>query len=365
MVHGAFEVVIPLAECDAHIASFLLGVVAWTLPTCLLGIGLFWCLLRRMLRAPLDRLAASLRDMAEGEGDLTKRLKLPRVDEIGEVGHWFDRFATRVHDTVAASRALAHDVDVGARMIAKESERLAHGAASNAATIQEINASLVEINTQAERAAASCETAHNGASRAREAVQRGTGEVQRLNEAMAAIQESSQAVTRVVAVIQDVSFQTNLLALNAAVEAARAGEAGRGFAVVAEEVRDLARRSATAATETSQLIESARQRASNGVRIAAEFATVLTTIDGDTTNVGQVLDGTADNAKQQRANVQQVVGGVTNLGKTTQDNAASAEELATTAAESSTHIGRLQQLMAAFRVELPRAGTAGDADANG
>ena len=354
MVHGAFEVVLPMSVCDAHIASFLGESFAWALPVCAVGLLLFWALLRRVLKDPLNRLAEQFRDVAEGDGDLTKRLSLPREDEIGEVGHWFDQFASRIHDTVAQARQLSGDVDGASRMISKESQRLAQGASTNAATIQEINASLLEINTFADRTATACDSASDGAGRAKQAVQRGNAEVDRLGQAMAAIQESSQAVTRVVGVIQDVSFQTNLLALNAAVEAARAGDAGRGFAVVAEEVRNLAQRSATAATETSQLIEQARERAEHGVKIASEFAQVLGSIDGETTRVGDLLHEAADSAKSQRQNVSQVATGVTELSQTTQDNAASAEELAVTSVQSTERMSQLLKLVESFKVDLTK-----------
>ena len=158
-------------------------------------------------------------------------------------------------------------------------------------------------------------------------------------------------MTRIVSVIQDVSFQTNLLALNAAVEAARAGEAGKGFAVVAEEVRNLAQRSATAATETRQLIEEACRRAENGARIAGEVTKVLGQIDAQTTQVATSLNEVAATASGQRESVDQVSKGVTGLSQTTQDNAASAEELAVTAEQSSGRMARLLQMVETFKVD--------------
>jgi len=349
--HGAYELVLPLAPCDAQIAAFLGEGLLFALPVIVVALGAFWFMLQRALRRPLQRFTAQLQDVAEGKGDLTKRLAMDRADEIGEAGSWFDRFVSRIHDTIVNVLNLTGDVDGAARMISKESQRLAHGASQNAATIQEINASLEEIVQQAEKTATACGEAAAGAVRARESATRGNEEVRRLDQAMAAIQESSATVTRIVGVIQDVSFQTNLLALNAAVEAARAGEAGKGFAVVAEEVRNLAQRSATAATETKQLIEEACRRAENGARITAEVTRALGDIDVQTAQVSTSLAGVVEATSSQRQGVDQVTHGVTALSQTTQDNAASAEELSVSAIQSSDRMAQLLRMIETFRVD--------------
>jgi methyl-accepting chemotaxis protein len=355
-MHGAYELALPLAQCDAHITSFLGESLLVGVPVLAIGLLGFWVLLRRTLRDPLRLLAKQLREVAEGDGDLTRRLDLRREDEVGEAAQGFDRFATRIHDTIVQVLSLSGDVEGASRMISKESQRLAQGASQNAATIQQINAALEEIKQLAETTSGACSEADAGAARAKQSVGRGTQEVERLNQAMAAIQESSQTVTRIVGVIQDVSFQTNLLALNAAVEAARAGEAGKGFAVVAEEVRNLAQRSAAAATETSQMIGEACRRAEHGTKIAAEVARVLVEIEAETGTVGNTLRAAATAAMSQKQNVDQVTSGVAELSQTTQDNAASAEELAVTSVQSSDRMSQLLRQLETFKVSREALG---------
>jgi methyl-accepting chemotaxis protein len=354
MVHGAYEVVMPLSQCDAQVAGFAWGTMLWCLPVALIGSWMLWWMLDRQVRRPLVELSGQMRDIAEGEGDLTKRIQSTRRDEIGETARWFDAFAGRMHDTIAHVAHNSEPIDRAGKAIAGESHRLASGASQSAATIEEINATLQEIRSLSIRTDESCQSANVGAEAASAAAVRGNGESERMNQAMAAIQESSTAVARVVQVIHDVAFQTNLLALNAAVEAARAGEAGKGFAVVAEEVRSLAQRSAAAASETGQLIGEASKRAENGARIAADVVTVFGSIMAETSKVSQLLVGVAEGTTQQSRNVEQVTNGVTVLSQATQDNAAGAEELAVTANESAERIAELRRMVGTFKVDLSK-----------
>lgn len=304
----------------------------------------FW--LNRPTEALIDRLAS----MSVGQCDLTRRLNMPRPDEVGVIATYFDAFVDRVQEALGSVSNLSAEALSSAHVIAHESRRLADSSFTNAATIQEITASLCEINELADTSSGSCQEASRRATCAQEAVIRGNSDVVRLMAAMAQILESSDTITKVVGVIQEVSFQTNLLALNAAVEAARAGESGKGFAVVAEEVRSLARRSAEAAAETSELIEEANRRATNGGRIAEEVASVLAQIQTETMQVGGLLSGAAEEVVRQSCSVGTVRIGVDSLSDSTQQNASSAEGLAVASCDSSDKINRLQLLVAQFKL---------------
>lgn len=304
----------------------------------------FW--LNRPTEALIDRLAS----MSVGQCDLTRRLNMPCPDEVGVIATYFDAFVDRVQEALGSVSNLSSEALSSAHVIAHESRRLADSSFTNAATIQEVTASLCEINELADTSSGSCQEASRRATCAQEAVIRGNSDVVRLTEAMAQILESSDTITKVVGVIQEVSFQTNLLALNAAVEAARAGESGKGFAVVAEEVRSLARRSAEAAAETSELIEEASRRATNGGRIAEEVASVLAQIQTETMQVGGLLSGAAEEVVRQSSSVGTVRIGIDSLSDSTQQNASSAEGLAVASCDNSDKINRLQLLVGQFKL---------------
>ena len=173
------------------------------------------------------------------------------------------------------------------------------------------------------------------AGQTRQAANDGDKSMVQLNEAMTGINESSEKISKIIKVIEEIAFQTNLLALNAAVEAARAGEHGKGFAVVAEEVRNLAQRCASAARDTTGLIEDAVHRAQQGTHVASEVGNSLTAIVQQATTVSDLIDGIARAGQEQAQGVEQVNTAVAQMDKVTQQNAAGAEEAASAAEELS------------------------------
>lgn len=354
MMHGAYEVVMPLGPVDAKVASFLGAAAAIGLPALLVGWLLFWWLLRQRLQQPLLRLGSHLTSLADriarGDADLTERLDRREQNEIGVVGRAFDRLLHCVHDMVALVSSRSRQIDQAAHAIRQEAMRMATGASQQAAGVEEVTSSLQEVHGAVARLSANCQSANGLAAQASESAGYGKGQIENMNRAMAAIQESSQAVTRVVDVIHSVAFQTNLLALNAAVEAARAGEMGKGFAVVADEVRNLAQRSSQAATQTAHLVEQASQRAEVGGKLTREVEGAFAQIADRTVEVSRLLGSMAADAQQQNATVGSVTRGVSSISQVTQDNAASAEELAVTANESATQVTTLLRMVAGFKV---------------
>ncbi|MFT3866997.1 MAG: methyl-accepting chemotaxis protein [Nibricoccus sp.] len=220
-----------------------------------------------------------------------------------------------------------------AAQIATTSQNLAASASEQASSLEETSAALEELSGTTNQNAERARSANDRAAAARASVERGATQMRELQAAMTSIQESSSEITKIVKTIDEIAFQTNLLALNAAVEAARAGEAGAGFAVVADEVRSLAHRSATAAKETTTLVDNARQRSERGAALAGDVSKNLEEILTETRTVDSLVSGIAAASNEQSVGVDQIKKAASQLDQLVQANAATAEENASAAEE--------------------------------
>jgi len=216
-------------------------------------------------------------------------------------------------------------VSSAAQQVSAASQSLAEGATEQAAGLEEASSSIEEMASQARQNSENAQQASALSTEARTSADKGTEAMGRMNQAIQGIQTSSNETAKIIKVIDEIAFQTNLLALNAAVEAARAGEAGKGFAVVAEEVRNLAMRSAEAAKNTNEMIETSVKNAQNGVQLAEEVTTVLQEI------VTNIID-----------QVNQAIG---QMDKVTQASAANAEESASAAEELNAQAEELNRVV--------------------
>ena len=210
--------------------------------------------------------------------------------------------------------------------VTNSSLKLADASTDQAASLEESSSSLEEMSSMTRLNADNSSQASNLAKKAKENADKGSEVMNDMNEAINEIHQSADETAKIIKVIDEIAFQTNLLALNAAVEAARAGESGKGFAVVAEEVRNLAMRSAGAAKDTTQMIEKSVQSAQRGVAIVSQVSEILVDVVNDITKTSGLVDEIAAASDEQAKGIEQINCAISQMDKTTQQNAASAEE---------------------------------------
>jgi len=262
-------------------------------------------------------------------------------------------FNAAIAQLEAAMKSLAERggaIDVGTSQIASATDDLSRRTEQQATSLEEAAATLEEVTTMVRRTAESTDRARAVAGAAQADATKGGEVIRRAVEAMGAIEKSSQQITQIIGVIDEIAFQTNLLALNAGVEAARAGDAGRGFAVVASEVRALAQRSAEAAKEIKTLISTSTGQVSQGVALVAETGQALQRIVEQVTEINRVVAEIAAGAKEQATAVVSVNQSIGEMDKATQQNAAMAEESTAASHNLSDEAKRLAALIAEFDV---------------
>ena len=332
----------------AKAANTRTGVLIGAVIAILIGIVLATGISRSLVN-PMGRIVERIKDIAQGEGDLTQRVDQERKDEIGELGLWFNSFVDKIEKLIAEIASGAQDIDTGAQQVSGSSQQLSQGATQQAANLEEINASIEEISSMTKRNAEGADQAAGLSHTSLGTAGQGKEGMQQMTTAMDEIQSSSQEINKIISVIDEIAFQTNLLALNAAVEAARAGEAGKGFAVVAEEVRTLAQRSSEAAGNTADIIKLASERADRGRTIASEVSGFLNEIHDSTQEVHGLLSDIARASQEQSEGVGQVGQAVGDLDRIVQQTAGNSEELAAAAEESSSQISSMRGLISQFK----------------
>jgi len=299
----------------------------------------------RSITRPLHHLLHVLKDIAEGEGDLTRRLETGRTDELGEVSVWFNRFVDNVHAIASQVSGTAiristsvHAMNATAEQISTTVEQVAGQSAGLATAGEEMSATSTDISRNCISAAAASnragETARGGAVVVRETLsgmEKIAASVQESARTIATLGERSDQIGAIIATIEEIADQTNLLALNAAIEAARAGEQGRGFAVVADEVRALAERTGRATREISAMI-GAIQRETSGAVASME------------NGMGEVAKG-IESSRNSGSALEDILAVISEVNLQVQQIATAAEEQSAVSTEMSGSIHQINDMM--------------------
>ena len=373
---GVVEIVLDRTESLARIAdarNAILGICALFL---VVGVGVA-SFITASIKKPLCLARNALDDIAEGEGDLTRRLTISGKDEVAELSRAFNRFAERIHAMVKEVAGSAGELSGSADQLATltagtdeevqksryEIDQVATAMNEMAATVQEV---ARNANDAAAAAAAANQEAQNGrnvVSKTSQAIDSLAGEIERAADVIHHLEEDSDAIGTVLDVIRGIAEQTNLLALNAAIEAARAGEQGRGFAVVADEVRTLASRTQQSTEEIQEMIqrlqerarsavsvmEQSRQGAQLGVEQAAATGESLGAITDAVTRINDMNTQIASAAEQQSAVAEEINRNVVNVTQVVDRTADTSQHITESSGQLTRLAGQLHGLIAQFK----------------
>ncbi|WP_417840286.1 methyl-accepting chemotaxis protein [Terasakiella sp.] len=306
------------------------------------------------VRDVFDEIAQSLSALAKGnlEYQITKDYSGTYEALKQDTNQTSQRLRSIVGDIMLASSEITN----ASREISSGSIDLSQRTETQASSLEETAASMEEMATTIKQNADNAQQANQLARNARDVAEVGGDVVVQAVGAMSSIEESSQKVSDIIGVIDEIAFQTNLLALNAAVEAARAGEAGKGFAVVASEVRTLAQRSGEAAKDIKNLILDSNQQVRNGVKLVGDTGASLENIVNSIKRVADIVSEIAAASREQASGVDQINSAITQMDEMTQQNAALVEESSASARSLEDQSEKMMQLISFFETRKEVAG---------
>jgi len=335
-------------------------------------------LIGRSVAGSVSRMVAVVQDIAEGEGDLTKRLAITSQDELGELAKWFNVFLDKLHSVISQVSATAEQVASASEEISANATEMASGSETQKDQVHQVATAMQEMSATVHEVSENCNKASESAHKASETAWEGgaiVGDTLTLMHSIAdSVRETAKSVQqlgsrsdqigKIVGVIDDIADQTNLLALNAAIEAARAGEQGRGFAVVADEVRKLAERTTKATKEIAEMIQtvqaetrgavdkmqSGTQQVEKGVEATAKAGGSLKQIIGQAEHVGEMVTHIATAATEQSSATEQVNANMDQISKLVAESAEGAQQSAKACEQLSGLAFELQNLVSRFKL---------------
>ncbi len=289
-----------------------------------------------------------LDSMAEGNFAISTKIENKYVGDFELLKLAMRKMNRQINDTLHHVDEAAKQVSIGSSNMAQASQALAEGATDQAASVEEMQATIANITEGIQTAARHVEESYQQAQQYAAEADHSREEMEAMVDAMNRISETSQKIENIIAEIEDIASQTNLLSLNAAIEAARAGEAGRGFSVVAEQIRKLAEQSAQSAVDTRQLIEGSMQEVTEGNKAAERAAASMEEVVKGVKMIAESSKELSHISSEQAMAMEQAEAGITRISEVVQSNSASAQETSATSEELSAQAAFMGELVDSF-----------------
>ncbi|WP_332308228.1 methyl-accepting chemotaxis protein [Desulfogranum japonicum] len=347
---------IPKSELKETARATMLTILAWISGVMLLAVlsSLFFS---AKLTGPINAVVNGLQEIAEGEGDLTKRLQVDSQDEVGKLAECFNQFMEQLQNLITEIGTYSKRLNNSSTQLSDLSDTMSANAtdtstlsATVAAAVEEMSANMTNVaaameesstNTNmvagaSEEMTVTINEISKNTEKARAISNTGVQRAEESSQQMNSLSEAASGIGKVLETITEISEQVNLLALNATIEAARAGEAGKGFAVVANEIKDLAKQTSEATYEIRQRIEGIQGSTSGTIAGIEEITGVITEING-------IISGIAEAIQQQASATQEIADNISQASQGIQEVNESVNQTSSVAAEITSEVAQVNQ----------------------
>lgn len=307
-------------------------------------------LMSEKLNRIIEDVGYQMDEMAEGNFAVRTKMEEKYSGDFMQLLTAIRKMKSEMSTTLTEVDEAAKQVSSGSTNLAEAAQALAEGATDQAASVEEIQATVNSLVENVNKTTKQVEASYTEAQKYADEAEKSRIQMEAMMAAMDRINETSSQIQNIIGEIEDIAEQTNLLSLNAAIEAARAGEAGKGFAVVADQIGNLAAQSAKSAVDTRALIEGSMQEVEEGNKVALKAAESLKEVVQGVKNIAETSKELSERSQEQAEAMEEVDVGISKISEVVQSNSATAQETSATSEELAAQAITMSDLVGRFRV---------------